>query len=60
MAPKKKEQEMFNPIVHPPLDLDRIPLADNDFKIHETLSEFDCLTYIVGGGINLWRRWIIY
>ena len=41
MAPKKKEQEVFNPMVHPPLDLDHIPLADSDFKIHDTLSEFD-------------------
>jgi len=28
-------------MVHPPLDLDHIPLADRDFKIHETLLEFD-------------------
>lgn len=41
MAPKKKEQEVFNPMVQPPLDLDHIPLVDMDFKIHETLSEFD-------------------
>ena len=27
-------------MVHPPLDLDHIPLAHKDFKIHETLSEF--------------------
>jgi len=41
MAPKKKEPEVFNPMVHPLLDLDHLPLADRDFKIHETLSEFD-------------------
>ena len=41
MQPKRKEQEIFNPMVHPPLDLDHFPLADRDFKIHETLSEFD-------------------
>lgn len=28
-------------MVYPPLDLDHIPLAERDFKIHETLSEFD-------------------
>jgi len=41
MAPKKKEQEIFNPMLHPPLDLDHIPPANRDFKIHETLLEFD-------------------
>ena len=30
-------------MVHPPLDLDNLSLADMDFKIHETLSEFDML-----------------
>lgn len=28
-------------MVHPPLDLDHIPLVDRYFKIHETLSKFD-------------------
>lgn len=28
-------------MVHPPVDLDHIPLGDRDFKIHETLSKFD-------------------
>ena len=28
-------------MVHPPLDLDHIPLVDKDFKIHKTLSKFD-------------------
>lgn len=28
-------------MAHPPLDLDHILFADRDFKIHETLSEFD-------------------
>jgi len=41
MAPKQKEQEIFNLMVHPPLDLDHLPLAYRDFKVHETLSEFD-------------------
>lgn len=41
MASKKKEQEVFNPMVHPPLDLDLLALTNIDFKIHETLSEFD-------------------
>ena len=41
MAPNKKEREVFNPMFHPPLDLDHIPLVDKDFKIHETLLECD-------------------
>ena len=28
-------------MLHPPLDLDHIPLAGRDFKIHETISKFD-------------------
>jgi len=41
MAPKQKEPKIFNPMMHPPMDLDYLPLADKDFKIHETLSKFD-------------------
>lgn len=41
MAPTQKEPKIFNPMVHPPLYLDHLPLADRDSKIHETLSEFD-------------------
>lgn len=28
-------------MVHPLVDLDQIPLANRDFKIHETISKFD-------------------
>jgi len=28
-------------MVHPPVDLDHIPLVDKYFKIHETIFEFD-------------------
>jgi len=38
MALKKKEQEVFIPMVHPPSDIDHLPLVEKDFKIHETLS----------------------
>lgn len=41
MPPKKKGQEVFDPMAHTPMDLDHIPLTDREFKIHETLSEFD-------------------
>ena len=42
MPPKKKgQEEHVNPLLHPPVDLDHIPLADRDYKIHETLFEFE-------------------
>ena len=41
MSPKKKIQEdSLNPLIHPPLDLDHIPLADRDYKIFEMQCEF--------------------
>jgi len=36
-------------MVHPPMDLDNLPLANRDFKIHEALSEFDLF--------NVYRWW---
>jgi hypothetical protein len=42
MAPKSKRSEVKeNPFLPPPVDLDRIPLADKDYLISETRCEFD-------------------
>jgi hypothetical protein len=42
MVPKrKKSNAKENPFLPPPVDLDRIPLADKDYLISETMSEFD-------------------
>jgi hypothetical protein len=42
MAPKSKRSEVEeNPFLPPPVDLDRIPLADKDYLISETRCEFD-------------------
>jgi hypothetical protein len=42
MAPKSKKSEVEeNPFLPPPVDLDRIPLADKDYLISETRCEFD-------------------
>jgi hypothetical protein len=42
MAPKSKKAEVEeNPFLPPPVDLDRIPLADKDYLISETRCEFD-------------------
>jgi len=49
MAPKKKEPKVFNPMVHPQLDLYHSLLADRDYKTHETLLEFDLF--------NIYYRW---
>ena len=42
MPPKYKgPEEPVSPLIHPPIDFHHIPLADRDYKIHETLCEFD-------------------
>lgn len=42
MPPKDKGlEEPVSPLIHPPIDFHHIPLADKDYKIHETLYEFD-------------------
>jgi hypothetical protein len=42
MVPKSKKTEgEENPFLSPPIDLDRIPLADKDHLIVDTRSEFD-------------------
>jgi hypothetical protein len=42
MAPKSKKSNVEeNPFLPPPVDLDRIPLADKDYLISETRCEFD-------------------
>jgi hypothetical protein len=42
MVPKSKKSNVEeNPFLPPPVDLDRIPLADKDYLISETRSEFD-------------------
>jgi hypothetical protein len=42
MAPKPKKSNVEeNPFLPPPVDLDRIPLADKDYLILETQCEFD-------------------
>ena len=42
MASKSKKSNVEeNPLLPPPVDLDRIPLADKDYLISETKSKFD-------------------
>ncbi len=42
MPSKDKEpEEPVSPLIHPPIDFHHIPLANRDYKIHETLCEFD-------------------
>jgi len=42
MPPKDKgPMEPVNPLLCHPIDLHHIPFADRDYKIHETLWEFD-------------------
>jgi hypothetical protein len=42
MAPKSKKSEVEeNPFLPPPVDLDRIPLAEKDYLISETRCEFN-------------------
>lgn len=42
MPPKKKSyEEPLNPLIHPHVDLDHVPLADRDYKIHETFCKFE-------------------
>ena len=42
MAPKSKAVETEeNPFLPPPVDLDRIPLADKEYLIVEPKCEFD-------------------
>jgi hypothetical protein len=42
MVPKSKNPNMNeNPFLTPPIDLDRIPLAEKDYLISETRTEFD-------------------
>jgi hypothetical protein len=42
MVPKSKRTEVKeNPFLLPPVDLDRIPLADKDHLIADTRCEFD-------------------
>jgi hypothetical protein len=43
MDPKDKSTETSeNPFIPPPVDLDRVPLADKDYKITESKCEFEC------------------
>jgi len=37
----KGPEEIVNPLIYPPIDLHHIPMADRDYKIHETLYELD-------------------
>jgi hypothetical protein len=49
MAPKRKKSNAEeNPFLPPPVDLDRIPLADKDYLISETRSDFDFSSYSHG------------
>ena len=42
MAPKGKSVDAFeNPMVPPTIDLDHVPLEDEDYKVAETKCEFD-------------------
>lgn len=42
MPPKKKgQEEPVNPLLHPLVDLDHIPLVGRDYKIHEILCELE-------------------
>jgi hypothetical protein len=42
MASKSKNSNVEeNPFLPPPVDLDQIPLADKEYLISETKSEFD-------------------
>jgi hypothetical protein len=42
MAPKSKRTEVEeNPFLSPPIDLERIPLANKDYLIADTKCEFD-------------------
>lgn len=42
MPPKGKEViETQNPLIHPQVDFHHTPLVDRDYKINESLSEFD-------------------
>ena len=51
MAPKSKKSNVEeNPFLPPPVDLDRIPLAEKDYLILETRSELDFAE------IQLWFR----
>jgi len=44
MPPKTKTQDnLVNPLIHPSLDLDHIPLADKDYRISETQCNSDFL-----------------
>jgi len=41
MAPKGKEiAKILNPLIHPHLDFHHTPLADRDYKIIQSLSQF--------------------
>ena len=62
--PPKADQQPFNPMVYPQVDLDHIPLADSDYKIHETESDLDLFDIYCwledklldeADGINLWK-----
>ena len=39
--PTKADQHPFNPMVYTQVDLDHIPLAESDYKIHVIESELD-------------------
>lgn len=42
MPPKfKRQEEPVSPLIHPSIDFHNIPLVDRDYKIHETLCEFE-------------------
>jgi len=42
MVPKsKKKEDEEKPFLPPPVDLDRIPLADKDYLISETKCKFN-------------------
>ncbi|MCY6524815.1 hypothetical protein, partial [Actinobacillus pleuropneumoniae] len=42
VPPKDKgPEEIVNPLIYPLVDLHHNPMADRDYKIHETLCELD-------------------
>ena len=39
--PLKLDQQPFNHMVYPQVDLDNLALVDRDYKIHEAKPDFD-------------------
>jgi len=44
----KRQEELVSSLIHPPIDFPHIFLADRDYKIHETLYEFDLFEMYCG------------